>query len=88
VDDRAGGPPTRWTPRARTIAASLFLLGAVIGFGAALFGAVCDSLSFDCVRNEGKNAIRIAVIALPFIVYGVYRFTRSPGDHRRDDDAI
>jgi hypothetical protein len=87
VDDRAGGPRTRWTPRARTIAASLFLLGAIIGFAAALFGAVCDAPSLDCVRNEGKNAVRIAVIALPFIVYGVYRFTR-PADKHRDDDAI
>jgi hypothetical protein len=69
------------------IAASLFLIGALVGFGAALFGAVCDAPSFDCVRNEGKSAIRIAVIALPFIVYGVYRFTRT-GDKRRDDDAI
>jgi hypothetical protein len=54
-------------------------VAALVGFGSALFGAVCDSLSVDCLRNEGKNAVRIAVIAAPFIAYAVYRFTRSGG---------
>jgi hypothetical protein len=87
VADRAGGPRTRWTPRARLLAASLLLIGAIVGFGAALFGAVCDSPSLDCVRNEGRDAIRIAVIALPFVAYGVYRFTRN-GDKPHDDDTF
>ena len=72
-----GGPRTRWTPRARALAAIVFLVGAIVGFGAALFGAVCDSPSFDCLRYEGRNAVRIAVIAAPFLIYGVYRFTRG-----------
>jgi len=58
------------------------VLGALIGFVAALFGAVCDSPSIDCLRNEGRNAVRIAVIALPLITYAAYRFTRGGG--RRD----
>ena len=87
MDDRAGGPRTRWTPRARRLAAVIFLVGALVGFGAALLGAVCDSPSLDCVRNEGKSAVRIAVIALPFLVYGAYRFTRA-GDKRSDDDRL
>ena len=75
-----GGSRTRWTPRARTLAAIVFLTGAIVGFGAALFGAVCDSPSIDCLRNEGKNAVRIAVVSAPFLIYAVYRFTRS-GDN-------
>jgi len=72
-----GGPRTRWTPRARTLAAIIFVIAAVVGFGAALFGAVCDQLSLDCLQNEGKNAVRIAVVSTPFIAYAVYRFTRG-----------
>jgi len=74
-----GGPRTKWTPRARTVAAIMFLIAAVVGFGAALFGAVCDSPSLDCLQNEGKNAVRTAVIVSPFIAYAVYRFTRGSG---------
>ena len=55
----------------------MFLVAAVIGFGAALFGAVCDSVSLDCLRYEGRNAVRIAVVATPFLVYAVYRFSRG-----------
>jgi hypothetical protein len=55
----------------------VFLVAAVVGFGAALFGAVCDSFSMDCLRYEGRNAVRIAVVAAPFLVYGVYRFSRG-----------
>lgn len=55
----------------------MFLVAAIVGFGSALFGAVCDSFSFDCLRYEGKNAVRIAVVAAPFLVYAVYRFTRG-----------
>ena len=55
------------------------MVAALVGFGSALFGAVCDSPSVECLRNEGKNAVRIAVIATPFIAYAVYRFTRSGG---------
>jgi len=73
----AGGPRTRWTPRARALAAVGFVLAAVVGFGAALLGAVCDSPSLDCLQNEGKDAVRIAVIAAPFLAYAVYRFTRG-----------
>jgi len=61
----------------------MFLIAAVVGFGAALFGAVCHSPSLDCLRNEGKGAVRIAVVATPLLVYAVYRFTRGgtgPGD--------
>jgi hypothetical protein len=58
----------------------VFLVGAIVGFAAALFGAVCDSPSIECLRNEGKNAVRIAVVSAPFLVYAVYRFTRG-GDH-------
>ena len=72
-----GGPRTKWTPRARTVAAIMFLIAAVVGFGAALFGAVCDSPSLDCLQNEGKSAVRTAVIVSPFLAYAVYRFTRG-----------
>jgi hypothetical protein len=75
-----GGPRTKWTPRARTLAAVMFLIAALVGFGAALFGAVCDSPSLSCLQNEGKNAVRIAVVAAPFIAYAVYRFTRGGGE--------
>jgi hypothetical protein len=76
----AGGPRTPWTPRARALAAFVFVVAAVVGFGAALFGAVCDSPSLDCLQHEGKNAVRIAVVSAPFLAYAVYRFTRSGGD--------
>jgi len=73
-------PRTRWTPRAKRVAATVFVVGALVGFVAALMGAVCDHPSVQCLRNEGKNAVRIALIASPFIAYAVYRFTRSgPG---------
>jgi len=75
----AGGPRTRWTPRARGLAATIFVVAALAGFIAALFGAVCQTPSIDCLRNEGRNAVRIAVIATPFIAYAVYRFTRGGG---------
>ena len=81
MPDRAGGPHTRWTPRARVLVAIVFLIAAVVGFGAALLGAVCDSPSIDCLRNEGRDAVRIAVIAIPLIAYAVYRFTRGGGRH-------
>ena len=74
-----GGPRTKWTPRARTVAAVLFLIAAVIGFGAALLGAVCDSPSLDCLQNEGKGAVRIAVVVTPLLFYAVYRFTHGTG---------
>jgi hypothetical protein len=74
-----GGPRTKWTPRARTVAAVMFLIAAVVGFGAALFGGVCDTPSLDCLQNEGKSAVRSAVIVTPFLVYAVYRFTRGSG---------
>ncbi len=80
------GSRTRWTPRARTLAAIVFLGGAIIGFAAALFGAVCDSPSIDCFRNEGKNAVRIAVVSAPFLIYGVYRFTHSHHDSSPPED--
>ena len=79
-----GGPRTKWTPRARTVAAIMFLIAAVVGFGAALFGAVCDSPSLDCLQNEGKSAVRTAVIVSPFLAYAVYRFTR--GSRRGDGE--
>lgn len=79
MNDRPGGPRTSWTPRARVLAAVLFVIAAVVGFTAALFGAVCDSPSLDCLQNEGKSAIRVAVIITPFLAYAVYRFTRGGG---------
>ena len=81
-------PRTRWTPRAKRFAAIIFVLGALGGFVAALMGAVCDHPSVDCLRNEGKDAVRIALIALPFVAYAVYRFTRSgpgPGSGSEDE---
>jgi len=62
----------------------MFLIAAVVGFGAALFGAVCDSPSLDCLQNEGKSAVRTAVIVSPFLAYAVYRFTR--GSRRGDGE--
>jgi len=78
------GGHTRWTPRARRLAAIAFVIAMLVGGSAALFGGVCDSLSLDCLRNQGKNAVRIAVIAIPFVAYAVYRFTRTP--HRDEHD--
>jgi len=80
VSAAPGGPRTKWTPRARTMAAVMFLIAALVGFGAALFGAVCDSPSLDCLQNEGKNAVRIAVVVTPFLIYAVYRFTHGGGN--------
>lgn len=82
-----GATGTRWTPRAKRVAAAVFLLGALAGFVAALMGAVCDHPSVECLRNEGKDALRIALIASPFIAYAVYRFTRSgPGPGAGPDE--
>jgi hypothetical protein len=81
VDDRGRGPRTRWTPRARALAASIFILVALAGFAAALMGAICEQPSFDCLQAEGKNAVRIAVVSAPFIAYAAYRITRGRGPH-------
>ena len=83
-----GARRSRWTPRAKRLAAALFIVGALGGFVAALLGAVCDHPSVDCLRNEGKDAVRIALIALPFIAYAIYRFTRSgPGPGPGSEDG-
>lgn len=73
----AGGG-TRWTPRARRLAASVFLLFALVALAAGIVGAICDEPSLECVRNEGRDAVRIAVVSVPFIAYAAYRFTRGP----------
>jgi len=82
VEDPAPRPRTRWTPRARALALTIFILvGAVSAFVAALMGAVCDEPSFDCLREEGRNVVRIAVVSVPFIAYAAYRITRGRGPH-------
>ena len=81
MDDPGRPPRTRWTPRARALAASIFILVALAGFAAGLMGAICDEPSFDCLQNEGKNAVRIAVVTVPFIAYAAYRITRGRGPH-------
>lgn len=81
MDDPGRRPRTRWTPRARALAASIFILVALAGFTAGLMGAICDEPSLDCLQNEGKNAVRIAVVSVPFIAYAAYRITRGRGPH-------
>jgi hypothetical protein len=81
VDDRGRGPRTRWTPRARALAASIFVLLGLAGFAAAVMSAICDQPSLDCLQDEGRNAVRIAVVAAPFIAYAAYRMTRGRGPH-------
>jgi hypothetical protein len=79
VDDRSRRPRTRWTPRARLLAVSIFILLGLAGFAAALMSAICDQPSLDCLQNEGKDAVRIAVVTTPFIVYAAHRITRGRG---------
>lgn len=67
----------RWTPRARKLAVIVFLGLALAGLTAGIMGAVCNEPSLDCLRYEGRNAVRIAVASVPFIVYAAYRFTRG-----------
>jgi hypothetical protein len=82
VDDPGRSPRTRWTPRARAIAVTTFILvGGISAFVAALMGAVCDEPSLDCLRDEGRNVVRIAVVSVPFIAYAAYRITRGRGPH-------
>jgi hypothetical protein len=81
VDDPSRRPRTRWTPRARLLAVSIFVLLGLAGFAAALMSAICDRPSLDCLQNEGRDAVRIAVVASPFIAYGAYRITRGRGPH-------
>jgi hypothetical protein len=83
VTDPAGDGRKRWTPRARGLAAGLFAIAAIAGFLSALLGAVCDMPGLDCLRNEGKDAIRVAVIVAPFLAYALYRFSRGRGGARR-----
>jgi hypothetical protein len=79
----AGEGRARWTPRARRLAVAIFLLLALGGLLTGIMGAVCDDPSFDCLRHEGRSAVRVAVIAVPFIAYAAYRFTRGGGRGRR-----
>ena len=79
MDDPGRGPRTRWTPRARLLAVSIFVLVGAGGFVAALMSAVCDTPSLDCLQDEGRNAVRIAVVATPFIAYAAYRISRGRG---------
>jgi hypothetical protein len=67
----------RWTPRARKLAVSVFLMLALAALVAGIMGAVCNEPSFDCLRDEGRNAVRIGVVSVPFIFYAAYRFTRG-----------
>ena len=81
MDERGRGPRTRWTPRARALAASIFVLLGIAGFAAAVMSAICDQPSLDCLHAEGRNAVRIAVVSVPFIAYAAYRMTRGRGPH-------
>ena len=81
MDDPGRSPRTRWTPRARVVAASIFIVVALAGFSAALMGAICDTPSLECLQDEGRNAVRIAVVSAPFIAYAAYRITRGRGPH-------
>ena len=81
MDDPGRRPRTRWTPRARALAATIFIVVALAGFTAGLMGAICDEPSFDCLQDEGRNAVRIAVVTVPFIAYAAYRITRGRGPH-------
>ena len=76
----------RWTPRARKLAVVVFLSLALAALVAGIMGAVCNEPSFDCLRDEGRNAVRIAVISVPLIAYAAYRFTRG-GRGGRDGHA-
>lgn len=67
----------RWTPRARKLAVSAFLLLALAALVVGIMGAVCNEPSFACLRAEGRNAVRIAVISVPLIAYAAFRFTRG-----------
>jgi hypothetical protein len=76
----------RWTPRARKLAVVVFLTLALAALVAGIMGAVCNEPSLDCLRDEGRNAVRIAVISVPLIAYAAYRFTRG-GRGGRDGHA-
>ena len=75
----------RWTPRARRLAVAVFFALALVGLGAGIMGAVCDEPSLSCLRDEGRNAVRIAVVSVPLIAYAAYRLTRGRGG--RDGNA-
>ena len=70
-------PRRRWTPRARRFAAFAFLTLALAGGVFGVMGAVCEQPSLECLQNEGRSAVRIAVVAVPFIAYAVYRLSRG-----------
>ena len=76
----------RWTPRARKLAVVVFLSLALAALVAGIMGAVCNEPSLDCLRDEGRNAVRIAVILVPLIAYAAYRLTRG-GRGGRDGHA-
>jgi hypothetical protein len=76
----------RWTPRARKLAVVVFLSLAFAALVAGIMGAVCNEPSLDCLRDEGRNAVRIAVVSVPLIAYAAYRFTRG-GRGGRDGHA-
>ncbi|MGH2795483.1 MAG: hypothetical protein ACRDKG_14395 [Actinomycetota bacterium] len=73
----------RWTPRARKLAVLVFLGLALAALVTGIMGAVCEQPSFDCLRDEGRNAVRIAVLSVPLITYAAYRLTR--GNRGRHD---
>jgi hypothetical protein len=73
----AEGPKVKWTPRARRVAITAFAILALIGLSAGLVGAFCDEPSFDCIRGQGRDVVRIAVIVVPLLAYAVYRMTRG-----------
>lgn len=74
------GNRRKWTPRARRLAAVAFLALALLGGAVGVMGAVCEQPSLECVQNEGRSAVRIAVVAVPFIAYAAYRLTRGGRD--------
>lgn len=76
----------RWTPRARKLAVAVFLSLATAALVAGIMGAVCNEPSLACLRDEGRNAVRIAVVSVPLIAYAAYRFTRG-GRGGRDGRA-
>ncbi len=69
----------RWTPRARKLAVVAFFALALVGLLAGIMGAVCNEPSLSCLRDEGRNAVRIAVVSVPLIAYAAYRMTRGRG---------
>jgi hypothetical protein len=77
---RQRGSRTRWTPRARRLAAIAFGLLALLALGAGLVGAFCGSPSLDCVRGSARNVLRVAVLVVPLLAYAVYRLTRGGGE--------